>query len=387
MDTVAAFPSRRTEPAADISASAPDTSRALAVTATYLLSEEGRKASLLAGGDGRAVQVLPVSVPTTRLHLVSVDAEGVARLKLRPRYELDAEQRVVRVDAPPTYDVPPGLDELFREAARNHQLERTYQTERRAAKASRQEADRERRAQLAQAFLRDPAQRALVHPPPTPKQCYLATAHGRMLFEADTDEPSAREVPVEAHRRFRSDLRTRVDRNRQERAAQLEVHREKKVAVALWIAAHGTTEQQARHAAGMLPMEEAIEAMTDEAFAAVGDRRVYAHDGAARLQAYLRRFPQYADVSVTELDLGVTGAEATKATAPQWALVRELQVLMPDATVNLRVHTLAWKTDRQAPTLTLFGVVVTLKNGPFTLRREYAAPDAGTPEVAHDGGH
>ena len=285
---------------------------------------------------------------------------------------------MVRVDAPPTYDVPPALEELFREAARNHQLERTYQTERRAAKANRQEADRERRSQVAQAFLSDPAQRALVHPPPTPKRCYLPTAHGRMLFEVSTDEASAREVPVEAHRRFRNDLRTRAERNCQERAAQLEVHREKKIAVARWIDAHGSAEQQARHAAGMLPMEEAIEAMTDEAFAAVGDRTVYARDGASRLQAHLRQFPQYVNASVIELDLIVTGAEAVKATAAQWALVQELQALMPDATVNLRVHTLAWKTDRQAPTLTLFGVVMTLRSGPFTFRREYAAPDSAT---------
>jgi hypothetical protein len=378
MDTVAAFPSRRTESPSDItSPPTSDSSRALAVTATYLLSEEGRKASLLAGGDGRAVQQLSVHVPTTRLHLVSVDAEGVARLKLRPRYQLDGEQRVLRVDAPPTYDVPPDMDELFREAARNHQLERTYQTERRAAKGSRQEAHRERRAQAAQAFLNDPAQRAIVHPPPTPTHCYLATAQGRMLFEGNTDETSARDVPAEAHRRFRADLRARADRNRQERAAQLAVHQEKKAEIAVWIATHGTTEQQTRHAAGMLPMEEAIEAMTDEAFAAVGDRPVYPRDGASRLQGHLRQFPQYANASVTELDLIVTGAEAVKATAAQWALVQALQAVVPDATVNLRVHTLAWKTDRQAPMLTLFGAVVTLRVGPFTLRREYQAPDSG----------
>ena len=378
MDTVATFPSRRTESPSDITtAPASDSSRALAVTATYLLSEEGRKASLLAGGDGRAVQQLSVHVPTTRLHLVSVDAEGVARLKLRPRYQLDDDQRVVRVDAPPTYDVPPDMDELFREAARNHQLERTYQTERRAAKGSRQEAYRERRAQVAQAFLRDPAQRAIVHPPPTPTRCYLATAQGRMLFEANTDEASARDVPTEAHRRFRADLRARGDRNRQERAAQLLVHQEKKVVIALWITDHGTLEQQTRHAAGMLPIEEAVEGMTNEAFAVAGDRPIYTRDGAARLQAHLRQYPQYAEATVTELDLIVTGAEAVKATAAQWALVQELHTLVPEATVNLRVHTLAWKTDREAPMLTLFGVVVTLRVGPFTLRREYAAPDSG----------
>lgn len=378
MDTVATFLSRRTEAPSDTTtAPTSDSSRALAATATYLLSEEGRKASLLAGGDGRAVQQLSVQVPTTRLHLVGVDAEGVARLKLCPRYQLDGEQRVVRVDAPPAYDVPPDMDELFREAARNHQLERTYQTERRAAKGSRQEAHGERRAQVAQAFLTDPAQRAIVHPPPTPTRCYLATAQGRILFEGNTDEASARDVPAEAHRRFRADLRAWGDRNRQERAAQLLVHQEKKVEIAVWIAGHGTPEQQTRHAAGMLPMEEAIEGMTNEAFAAVGDRRLYVRDGASRLQAHLRQFAQYADASVTELDLIVTGAEAVKATAAQWALVQALRAVVPDATVNLRVHTLAWKTDRQAPILTLFGAVVTLRVGPFTLRREYQAPDSG----------
>src|SRR5438067_10968738 len=119
MDTVTAF-ARRQESVAPVATASLDANRALAVTATYLLSEEGRKASLLAGGDGRAVQQLSVHVPNTRLHLVSVDAEGVARLKLRPRYQLDAEQRIVRVDAPPTHDVPPDIDELFREAARHH---------------------------------------------------------------------------------------------------------------------------------------------------------------------------------------------------------------------------------------------------------------------------
>ena len=66
---------------------------------TYLLSEEGRKASLLDGGDGKAVQQLSLQVPANRLHLVSVDANGVARLKLRPRYQLDGDHGIARIDA------------------------------------------------------------------------------------------------------------------------------------------------------------------------------------------------------------------------------------------------------------------------------------------------
>src|SRR5688572_18504363 len=109
MDTVTAFAQRRQEMETPVATATIEANRTLAVTATYLLSEEGRKASLLAGGDGRALQQLTVNVPTNRLHLVSVDADGVARLKLRPRYETDGEQRLVRVDAPPTYDSQPDI--------------------------------------------------------------------------------------------------------------------------------------------------------------------------------------------------------------------------------------------------------------------------------------
>src|SRR5574339_62312 len=81
----------------------------LLATATYLLSEDGRKASLLAGGDGRSLQQVTLQVPANRLHLVSVDKQGVARLKLRPRFEIDGERGVVRIDAAPVYDQPPTI--------------------------------------------------------------------------------------------------------------------------------------------------------------------------------------------------------------------------------------------------------------------------------------
>jgi hypothetical protein len=46
---------------------------------SHQLFEQGRKASLLAGGDGRGTQTITMQVPASRLHLVTVDAEGVAR--------------------------------------------------------------------------------------------------------------------------------------------------------------------------------------------------------------------------------------------------------------------------------------------------------------------
>jgi len=64
--------------------------RTLRVTATYTLPESGRKASLLAGGNGRADQTIDLDIPGNRLHLVTVDADGHARLKLRPHDVLSA---------------------------------------------------------------------------------------------------------------------------------------------------------------------------------------------------------------------------------------------------------------------------------------------------------
>jgi hypothetical protein len=195
-----------------------------------------------------------------------------------------------------------------------------------------------------------------------------------VLFDVSIDDGLAKEVPPEAHRRFRADLRTRREENLRQRAEQLGLHEEKQRVIAEWIAAHGTPEQQSRHAADVLPMAEVIELMADEAFTPIAHPR-YVRDGAERLQSHLRQFPQYATAVVTAADLAVTSKDAGQATAAQWALVQELRDTLPDATVTLRMHRLAWKLDANAPALTLYGALVTRKVGPFTFRREYVAPD------------
>ncbi len=347
---------------------------ALAVTAQYLLSEAGRKASLLAGGSGRALQQQEIQVTATRMHLVSVDRDGVARRKLRPRFERDPRRGIVRVDEPPVYDAPPTIDQLFAAAAQNYQLEREYQSDRSARRAQRLEQERDFRAATAQAFFADTSQRALVHPAPSPRRCYVETERGRIMFDSSTDEGRAAELPAEAHRRFRADLRGRRDRLQQEHAAQRLVHEEKKQFAAEWISQHGTAEQKDRLRAGMLPLDEAIAAITDHVFASCGHTQ-YVKDGLARLQAHLRSHNDYRDAEVAPNELGVTTTAATKATAGQWELVKALQSEMPDATVTLRVHRLMWKRVPQAPSLTIASVLVTRKLGPLTLRREYLTPE------------
>jgi hypothetical protein len=375
METVTRFTERIAGTPVDSARIAPvEAPRVLPVTVSYLLSEDGRKASLLAGGNGHEIQQLTVQVPANRLHLVSVDKQGNARLKLQPRFELDGNQRVVRVDAPPTYDVPPSIDDLFRAAARNHELERTYQTERNVARIKRLETERELRDRIAVAFMNDHSQRALPHPPPTAHRCVIVAEQRRIIFTAEGDIGTAQQIPAEAQRRFRADLRARRERVRQERTEQLALHEEKKRFMAEWIPMHGTPDQQVRQAAGVLPMEEAVEALTEQTFAGIGQRALYVRDGAERLQSFLRQFPKYAEAVVAQPDLAVTSSNAVKATRAQWTLVQELQAAKPDATVTLRVHKLSWKQDAAAPSLTVCGVLLTCKAGPFTLRREYLAP-------------
>src|SRR5207237_484899 len=161
-------------------------------------------------------------------------------------------------------------------------------------------------------------------PPPTPKQCYLTTERGRVLFDVNTDDSPARDVPLEAHRRFRADLRARREENLRRRADQIALHEEKKRFIGEWIAARGTPDQQARQAAGVLAMEEAIEALTDQAFGVLADRPRYLHDGVECLQRRLRQILQHSDVVLTRDDLAVTGADAKEMTSPQWAMVQEI---------------------------------------------------------------
>ena len=380
METVTRFAERQTV-LTPVSTATAEAARTLSATASYLLTENGRKASLLAGKDGHAVQQITLHVPSNRLHLVSVDKQGVARLKLRPRYESDGGDRgVVRIDAEPVYDEPPTIDELYRAAAKNHELEAAYLAARAAARSTRGEVDRAFRDTVADAFLADQAQRAVSHPPPTPTRCYLDSNKGRLLFDIATDLGRANDVPAEAHRRFRADLRERVERNRQDRATQLAVHEQKKRHIAEWLAAYGTDEQKVRQAEGMLPMGEAIDGITDQAFQAANHLPRYRHDGATRLQECLRNATGQHDLVIAPADVRVHSTHAVKATAAQWAVVQHLRSQLPDAHVVLREHVVHSTRHDGANTLTIIGVLVTQKHGPLVLRREYVVDESGGPQ-------
>jgi hypothetical protein len=384
MEAVSPFP-QRTDVGADgdLSVRRP---QSLTATATYRLSEQGRKASLLAGSNGRALQEVTIPVPVTRIHLVTVDADGHARVRLQPRFSTNADQRVVRQDEPPIFDNVPSVDELLAEAARNHQLESVHKSE--AAEDSRKRQDRglEVRQRLAQDFLADPNRRARVHPRPTPRACHVLVNTAVVRFDAKTDVGIARQLPPEAYRRFCADERERMQRGQDEFKRGYAVHEEKARLVADWVSTYGSPSQRERHAAGLLPVAEVIEGMADQEFAAAVSRPRYVPDGVERLQAFLRRHEQYANVVLMKVDLDVRTERAEDATEAQWSMLSELRAVFPHVDVTLQRHTLTWTRDASAPKLTMYGVLVRRKIGPFNIRREFVAPDRNVSDDTMSGG-
>jgi hypothetical protein len=75
---------------------------------------------------------------------------------------------------------------------------------------------------------------------------------------------------------------------------------------------------------------------------------------------------------VSREDLVVTSVDAKGMSAAQWATVQQIQEALPGATVTLRMHKLAWRRDVKVVLDPIFGILVTQRIGPFTLRREYA---------------
>jgi len=194
-----------------------------------------------------------------------------------------------------------------------------------------------------------------------------------LMFDIDSDVGIAKDLPNEAHRRFRSDLHARKQRNLNQRSEQLALHEEKRAAARAWVDRNGTQDQKARAAAGLLALEEVVASMTDESFASADVDR-YEFDGAVRLQDHLRAVLGDPSAVVAPSDLQVTSLDATSATKDQWSVVSTLQSQFPDATIKLREHRLSSRRHPDAPALTVFGVLVSRRDGPFTLRREFAAP-------------
>ncbi len=254
----------------------PQTPPTISVTATILLSPNGRRASLLAGGDGRRLQRRTVQISAQDIELVRVNRRGEATLMLTPQIVATPDGQLRRTRQVPEYDTVPSEEQVLADARALGALRQAYDAQRDAARMATKEA-------FAQQFLQDPSLRALAHPPPTALRCVCRADRGLLIFHT-TDAGAAALVPVEAHRRFRADLADRARAARAQLEREAAIHQAKRECMTRWIAEHGSPEQRG---AGLTvrALEDALaaELETDRvrweaASAEVQRRRIEGHD-------------------------------------------------------------------------------------------------------------
>src|SRR6185436_17430778 len=128
-------------------------------------------------------------------------------------------------------------------------------------------------------------------------------------------------------------------------------------------------------AAGVLPKAEWLAATADRTFVALAPLPIYDSNGARCLQAFLRQLPAYPTVVVTYADYRVVTRPLTTATPVQWEWVQWVRRQVPGANVHLRERELIWNGDSRAPRHRTITLLVTMKSGPLTLRRELVVPE------------
>jgi hypothetical protein len=193
-----------------------------------------------------------------------------------------------------------------------------------------------------------------------------ATAAHRARFAEAVAE--AARLTVEdnaAHDRAAAEVRTRDEA---ERAAEEERERRIALAVAVWIATHGTRSQKTRFAAGVLPDAEVWNAIRARVFSPMGD--------APRFEkltpSNLRHFEGH-----WEHEMSTSSTGGVHLSEEQHAALERLRPLAhacdPTATVEPRTHTIlctcgAW--------VARYGALVAVSWFGRPLSREYALPDA-----------
>ena len=325
METVTRFAERQAGSVSAVSTPGPEVARTLSVTASYLLSEDGSKASLLAGGDGHAVQQIALQVPANRLHLVSVDKQGVARLKLRPRFEIDGER------------------------ASSASTPRRCTTRRRRSRNS-----------------IGPPRRTTSWRAPTTPSASLSDRNAAMMTEqAARASPklSSRtrdNAPSRIHRRRRSAATSsptavaccstlrqtrgsrRTFRRRRTGASGLTCGQRKSAIVRIEPRSSRCTKRRSGSSRnGLLPTAPRNRRSVRRLACSRWTRRLkasptrrsrsmvglplYTRDGAERLQKFLRESSGLVDTVVGPSDVTVRSSHAAKATAAQWAIVQDVQ--------------------------------------------------------------
>ena len=158
-----------------------------------------------------------------------------------------------------------------------------------------------------------------------------------------------------------------------EKAERLEAEKEnqKKQQIAAWVEAKGTENQKKRAALNLLPDDEIINRIRDEAFAPLADFPRYKKLISQDVPCWCGEY----DDDAPHADFSVTDAET--ATAEQFDVMEQIATLVPAARLTLRRH-IGWCNKCWAPgdedeNIERYSIRVELTSGAFDFSREYAA--------------
>ncbi len=316
------------------------------VTIHYLLDEDGRKDSLVKGGNGQEHQVLRGEVELTEERLAYLNVREDGQLVVGGGWALSSALREVlgvtySAYQSCYYSTPEELlAGLGAQAAQKKTEEEVEAAERKAR----------REHEAAENMVRQAKMRAKIEAE--------GPAAGIDIFE--NVRYSVPEDLVEA---VKAEISTRSERRRladeAAREAKLQAEQSRKEHLWAHIREHGTDEQRERLDVGMLPHDEAVESLRERLFAPVDARPLY------------RRIE---DKDVCDEGQKVTykTIELDEATADQWTALKAIKAQVPEGSeLTIREHRAFCECEGHSKVVR-YGILVKITDGPITLSREYA---------------
>jgi hypothetical protein len=307
----------------------------------YLLSEQGRRESLLNGGDGHRIQEVTGDVDESDLACFNVDDDGNAGLDLLGSFHvfsqpaLEFSDRARWQDSSHTqheyeihWDVVPSWDDL---------MDIARQLKKDADNTAGFAAEREKaKEQAGDAFVKDQRARATS----VAKDHVLIGEH-----RFDRYHP----VGMAAHRRWQHD--------------QDELKKTNRATLAEWVGQHGTENQRQRLAAGLLPWKEAFDAAEDYLFRPAEGFRLYERFEITDVCLCLSR------AEGETCDVKFQSVDATELTADEWEEFSRIKSHLPGAQFQLREHRAQCASVTEAQVRR--GVIVKFTMGQLAFKREF----------------
>lgn len=319
----------------------------------FLLSQSGQVSAVLAGLPAQKQQVLTGEIPVSDLELCEILPDGsvaaaTAPIPGAPRQKGWGDLLVETI----TFDRRPAT------AAEALAMYRAVLDARKAKEAARLESRAAKALAGAMADVRKMEEDPGYIPQMDRSPWYSLPNNLREQLSAAIEEIGRR-------------VKARKDEEQQKAWQQKEAERvhaeEKHQFVTDWLRTYGSANQQERWAAGLLPVEEYLPAMEEQAFSPLSS---FTRLGLITEDEVRRAFPAD-DCDADEEGIDFRSIEPSTVSAELWDLRSRLLAVMPKAVAEFREHQGERASMTGGSGILRTGVRVSVAFGPFTFVREF----------------